>query len=491
MQDDSNQLTKIRKKKLEDIRKLGINPYAHRFDKKNDAGQILEDFKRLKKDEKSKAKVSIAGRIISLRPMGKVSFGNLRDAAGTIQFYVKEEDIGRDTYNIFNMLDIGDIIGIKGNVFRTKKGEISVWARDVELLTKGLRTLPDKWHGLKDPEIRHRQRYLDLIVNPEVKEIFMKRSRIIASMRNFLVKNGYIEVETPVLQPVYGGTSARPFESYLNALNMKVYMRISNELYLKRLIAGGYEKVFEFSQDFRNEGIDKTHNPEFLQMETMNAYANYEDNMDFLQRMLNSVVKATCKSTKINYQGKEIDFKMPWQKMTMLDAIKRYANVDMNDMSMEKARHAAKKLNVEINDKMSVGEIIVAVFEAKVEEKLIQPTIIYDYPAEVSPLAKKKPGNPRFVERFEPFVNGWELGNVYSELNDPEEMRNNFEEQMKKLKEGNLEAQPIDKDFIRMLEYGMPPTSGIGIGIDRLVMLLTNAASIREVIFFPFLRPEE
>lgn len=491
MPEDENQLIKVRKAKLEDLRKLGVNPYAYKFDKKHYSSDVIDENKKLKKDGKSKKTVVLAGRIVSLRPMGKVGFGHLLDVKGQIQFYVKEDEIGKDSYKIFNKLDMGDIIGVTGTVFRTKKGEISVWVKKLELLTKGLRALPEKWHGLKDPELRYRQRYVDLIVNPEVKEVFLKRSMIIKNIRDFLINESYTEVETPILQPIYGGTSARPFESYLNALNMKVYMRISNELYLKRLITGGYEKIFEFSPDFRNEGVDKTHNPEFLQMETMRAYANYEDNMEFLQKMLVAVVKNVLKSTRIKYQESVIDFKLPWKKMTMIEAIKRHADVDMKDISLDKAKHAARKLNVEINDKMKIGEILNAIFEEKVQPNLVQPTIIYDYPVDISPLAKRKEKDENFVERFELFVNGWEIANVYSELNDPEELRKNFEEQMNKLKEGDLEAQPFDRDFLRCLEYGMPPTSGIGIGIDRLVMLLTNSPSIREVIFFPFLRPEE
>ncbi len=487
---DENQLMKIRKQKINELKNLNVNPYAYRYDINNNSVDILNEFKKIKSGSKTKKSVSLAGRIMSLRVMGKVSFGHLQDHYGQIQFYIKEEDLGKN-YSIFKKLDIGDIIGIKGIIFKTHKGELSIWVKSFQLLTKNIRPLPEKWHGLKDPELRYRQRYLDLIVNPKVKEVFVKRSQVINSIREFLVKNNYIEVETPILQPIYGGTSARPFESYLNALNMKIYMRISNELYLKRLIVGGYEKVFEFSPDFRNEGIDKLHNPEFLQMETMQAYADYNDNMKVIEELISFVAKKTLNSYNIIYQGKKLTLKKPFQKLSILDAIKKYAKVNLSKVkNIEELRSIAKKLKVEVTNNMSFGEIINAIFEEKVESFLIQPTIIYDYPADTSPLAKPKENDPRFVERFELFINGWEIANVYSELNDPSILRKNFEGQKKKILAGDLEAQPLDEDFIRALEYGMPPTSGIGIGIDRFVMILTDSSSIRDVIFFPFMRPE-
>ena len=480
-------LIKQRREKRDWLISNNINPYAHRFDKKNDAQEILEKFKRLKKHTRTKTKVTLSGRIIALRPMGKITFGHLQDFTGKMQFYM--QDTKKD-YTIIKKLDIGDIIGISGIIFTTKTGEITIDIEKLQLLTKSLKPLPDKWSGLKDQEIRYRQRYVDLIVNPEVKEIFLKRAKVIQAIREYLIKQGYIEVETPILQPIYGGTSAKPFKSHLNALNMSVYMRISNEMYLKRLIAGGYEKIFEFSPDFRNEGIDKTHNPEFLQVETMNAYANYEDNMKIVEGMLSFVAKKVTGSYKVKYQNKILDFKPPWKKLTVLEAIKNYTKHDLNKSTLEEVRKVAKKLNVSINNEMKWGEIINLIFEEKVESQLIQPTLIYDYPADVSLLAKKKESDKRFAERFEPFINSWELGNVYSELNDPDELRKNWEEQEKLRKKGDEEAQPTDNDFIRCLEYGMPPVSGVGIGIDRLTMLLTNATSIREVIFFPFMKPE-
>ena len=481
-------LIKQRREKLNWLKSHNINPYAHKFNKKDNCKALLDKFKKLKKNARTKTNISIAGRIIALRPMGKIAFGHLQDFTGKIQFYAKEETA--KNYEITKKLDIGDIIGISGTIFTTKTGEITIDVKEIYLLTKSLKPLPDKWSGLKDQEIRYRQRYLDLIVNPEVKEIFLKRSQVIQSIREYLIKKGYVEVETPILQPIYGGTSAKPFKSHLNALNMAVYMRISNEMYLKRLITGGYEKIFEFSPDFRNEGIDKTHNPEFLQVETMNAYANYEDNMKVAEEMLAFVAKKVTGSYKVKYQNTLLNFKPPWKKLTMLQAIKEYTKYNLNNASLEELREIAKKFKIETTHEMKWGDIINLIFEEKVEPNLIQPTLIYDYPADVSPLAKKKESDKRFAERFEPFINAWELGNVYSELNDPEELRKNWEEQEKLRKKGDEETQPMDNDFIHALEYGMPPVSGIGIGIDRLTMLLTNATSIREVIFFPFMKPE-
>ncbi len=472
-----------RKKKLKELKELNIIPYEYKFDKKHNSKQILDNFSKFKNK-----KVSIAGRIMTQRIMGGASFAHIQDGDGQIQIYINKSV---KNYDLFKKLDIGDIIGVKGKVFKTKKGEISVEVNSFQLLTKSLRPLPEKWHGLKDKEIRYRQRYVDLIMNQEVKEVFRKRALTIQAMREFLIKNGYIEVETPILQPIYGGTNARPFESKLNALNMKVYMRISNELYLKRLIVGGYEKIFEFSQDFRNEGVDKTHNPEFLLMETMCAYANYEDNMDFVEEMFEFIAKKVNGTTKVTYQGRKIDFKRPWKRMRMVDAIKEFAKIDIENMSDEEIKKFMEKNNLKLETKFSRGFAMELIFEELVEKNLIQPTIIYDYPFETCGLAKPKKDNPDYAERFEPYVNGWELGNIYSELNDPEILRAFWKKQEKKNKEEkDKEAQRMDEDFLRALEYGMPPTSGVGIGVDRLVMLLTNSESIRDVIFFPFMRPE-
>jgi len=486
---EENQLIAQRKIKLKNLIKLGIDPYPSGFNKLNNAIEIINKYKKLKKEEKTKNKISIAGRIMTFREIGKASFAHIQDSTGQIQIYARENDLGKENYKLFTKLDLGDIIGITGFIFRTKKGEISVWIKKFQLLTKNLYPLPEKWHGLKDAEIRYRQRYLDLIVNPQVKETFLKRSKIISSIREFLTKHGFIEVETPILQPIYGGTNARPFKSFLHNIKIDVYMRISNEMYLKRLIVGGYEKIFEFSPDFRNEGIDATHNPEFLQMETMWAYANYKNNIKLCEKMLKYIIKKVFNKNKIIYNKTTIDFGKPFAKISMLDALKKYANIDAEKLNISELRNLLAKHNIEHENNASWGNATALLFEELVEDKLIQPTIIHDYPKETSPLAKIKASDPRFVERFELYINGWEIANSYSELNDPELLRKNWEEQELRAKGSDEESQPMDKDFLRALEIGLPPTSGLGIGIDRLVMILTNSPSIKEVIFFPFMKP--
>jgi len=475
-------LVSERKKKLKELKEQGIEAYKYKYNKKNNSKEILDGFSKFNGKH-----VSVAGRIMTQRIMGGASFAHIQDSEDQIQIYINKSV---KDYDLFKKLDIGDIIGISGKVFKTQKGEVSIEVESFELLTKSLRPLPEKWHGLKDKEIRYRQRYVDLIMNRDVKEVFKKRALTIQAIREFLTKKDYIEVETPILQPIYGGTSARPFESKLNALNMKVYMRISNELYLKRLIVGGYEKIFEFSQDFRNEGVDKTHNPEFLLMETMCAYANYEDNMNLVEEMFEFIAKKVTGNTKVNYQGKEIDFKRPWKRIRMVDAVKEYAKIDVETSSDSEIKDFLRKHKIDIG-KYVRGAAIEEIFGELVEKHLIQPTIVYDYPFETCGLAKPKKNNKAYAERFEPYVNGWELGNIYSELNDPEILRDYWKAQEKKKKdEKDEEAQRMDEDFLRALEYGMPPTSGVGIGVDRLIMLLTNSESIRDVIFFPFMRPE-
>lgn len=468
------------------------DPYKRRYEKTHLIENITEKSKGIKKEQKRKNfKVSVAGRIRSIRKHGGVIFSDLQDSSGRIQLFLEMKAIGSKKFEFFeNMLNTGDIIGTKGFVFRTKRGELSIWVKDFELLTKSLQPLPKEWFGLKDKELRYRQRHLDLILNPDVKDTFEKRAKTIEAIREFLRANGFLEVETPILQPIYGGASARPFESALHALDMKVYMRIANEMYLKRLIVGGYEKIFEFSQDFRNEGIDKLHNPEFLLMETMCAYADYRDSMDLTEKMIEHAVKKVCGKTRIVYQGKVLEFKTPWKRMSMLGSIKKHTKKDFSKMNEKEAFEAAKKLGCEVEKGMTWGEIVMQVFEEKVEERLIQPIHIYDFPSDVSGLAKRRPDDPRIAERFESFANTWELVNSYSEGNDPEELRRYWEKAEKDLKRGDEEAQRMDIDFIRALEYGMPPTSGIGLGMDRLIMLLTNSPSIRDVIFFPFMKPE-
>jgi lysyl-tRNA synthetase class 2 len=481
------QLIKQRKDKIDFFIANGMNPYATKYDKSDRIREILEEYeKKTAKGEKTRKKVSIAGRIMSLRIMGKATFGDIQDGDGRMQFYANSEELG-EKYNLIKKLDLGDIVGMKGTIFKTHKGELSVWMEDFELLTKSVRPLPEKWHGLKDTELRYRQRYVDLIMNPEVKRVFLKRAKIIAAMREFLSKEGFTEVETPILQPIYGGTNAKPFDSKLNALNMKVYMRISNELYLKRLVVGGYEKIFEFSQDFRNEGIDKTHNPEFLQMETMWAYADYKANMDFTEQMVSHIVKEVCKEPKIQYQGNAINFKTPWKRISLAESIKKRCGVDVL-VDFEELKRSAIGVGVDPSDCDCWGKLVEKIFEEKVEKSLMDPTIVYDYPADTSPLAKKKIEDPKFVERFELYINGWEIANSYSELNDPMVLMENWKKQEAKKERGDEEAQVMDEDFVRALEYGMPPTSGVGVGIDRLVMLLTDSASIRDVMFFPFMR---
>jgi len=412
----------------------------------------------------------------------------VQDYSGRIQIVLQEGETPGKVKDFFKKyIDSGDFIGVEGKLFKTQKGEPSILIKKAEILTKAIRPLPEKWHGLQDKEERYRKRYLDLTMQPEVKKVFDKRAKVVSSMREFLMKKGYVEVDTPVLQPIYGGTSARPFETELNALKMKVFLRISNEMYLKRLIAGGYEKIFEFSKDFRNEGIDATHSPEFTMMETMCAYADYKDNMDFVEEMFEFIAKSVCGKTKVEYQGKSIDFKRPWKRMRMVDAVKKIGGLDIEKMSGSELRDKVKELKIEL-PVFSRGRAMEKIFAELVEDKLIQPTIIYDYPYETCGLAKPKEEDPQYAERFEPYVNGWELGNIYSELNDPEVLKNYWKDQEKMLKLDE-ESQRLDEDFINMLEVGMPPTSGVGIGVDRLVMLLTDSPSIRDVILFPFMRP--
>lgn len=491
--DDENRLVQEKKRKLEKLKKEGIDPYPNRFEKTHSSHDILEKYdKSLEKEQKTKDKIKVAGRIMSIRRMGKASFCHIQDFKGRLQLYLRQDDIGKKAYSLFRELDLGDIIGAEGTVFKTRTGETSVYVRKLVLLAKSLRPLPEKFHGLQDQEIRHRQRYLDLIMNPEVKEIFLKKARIISAMREFLTVKGFIEVETPVLQPVYGGAAAKPFTTIHNALDMKLYLRISNELYLKRLIVGGFEKIFEIHDDFRNEGIDTTHNPEFRSMETMWAYADYKDNMKLVEEMLPFIAKKVLGSTTINYQGQKIKLSPPFKRITMVDAVKKYTGQDFSKVkTISDARRIAKKLDVEIEESMTIGYILAEICDNLIEPKLIQPTFIMDYPRDVSPLAKASKKDPDYTERFELIINGMEYANVYSELNDPTVLRKNWELQKKMLDAGDENAQQIDNDFLRALEIGMPPTSGVGIGLDRLAMLLTDSPSIRDVIFFPLLRPEQ
>ncbi|MBL7148051.1 MAG: lysine--tRNA ligase [Nanoarchaeota archaeon] len=478
------QLIQQRIKNLEELRKIGTEPYPYSYNKNTNAEDILN--LKLKKEERSNKSVNLAGRIISLRPMGKALFGNLQDQTGKIQFYIREDQV--KNYTIFKKFDIGDFIGIKGKPFKTKAGENSIWVKEFVLLCKSLRPLPEKWHGLKDIETRYRQRYVDLIVNPEVKETFILRSRIIDAIREFMQKHGFLEVETPILQPIYGGASARPFKTKINAWNINLYLSISPELYLKKLIVGGLERVYTICKNFRNEGVDKTHNPEFTMLESYAAYWDYHDVMKFTEEMYEYVAKKILKTTKINYQGTKIDLKKPWKRLTMLDAIKKYLNIDITKLNDKELKQELKERNLEFYHYSK--DLAIELLFSIIEPKLIQPVFITDHPKESTPLCKLKRGNHELIERFEPFINGWEMGNAYSELNDPLEQKQLLEEQEKKGRGGDEEYHPMDEDFIRSLEIGMPPTGGLGLGIDRMVMLLTNAKTIRDVILFPTMRPE-
>ncbi|MBU1051484.1 MAG: lysine--tRNA ligase [Nanoarchaeota archaeon] len=485
------QIVNERLRKLKELRREGVNPYPYKYSVEDYAEELQKKYDKLKPESHKKDKVKIAGRLMSVRDLGKIIFGVVKDSSGKIQITLQEKETPSGAKDFFKkFIDVGDILGIEGTIFRTKRGELSVLVKKLELLSKSILPLPEKWHGLQDKEERYRKRYLDLIMNESVMGVFEKRAKTIESIREFLVNKGYKEVETPILQSVYGGTSAKPFKSNLNALDMPVYMRISNEMYLKRLIGGGYDKIFEFSRDFRNEGIDATHNPEFTLMETMCAYADYKQNMDLVEEMLEFVSKKVCGTTRVTYQGKEIDFKRPWKRIKMADTIKKYAKIDVKRITNEELKIKLKELGIEI-PVFKRGVAIEEIFGELVEEKLIQPTIVYDYPFETCGLAKPKEDEPQYAERFEPYINGWELGNIYSELNDPVLLESYWKEQEKASKKGDEEAQKLDEDFLNMLKVGMPPTSGVGIGVDRLVMLLTDSPSIKDVIFFPFMKPVE
>lgn len=491
----------IRRQSLDELRQMGIEPYpASGYEVNTSSIDIKNDFT----DDADRHEVSIAGRIMGRRIMGKASFIELMDSKGRIQIYVTRDDLcpgeNKDLYNNFfkKLLDIGDFIGIKGFVFRTKMGEISIHAESITLLSKSLRPLPVvkvkdgvTYDKFTDPELRYRQRYVDLLVNEDVKDIFTKRTRIFDAMREFFDQRNYLEVDTPVLQSIPGGAAARPFTTHLNALDIDLYLRIANELYLKRLIVGGFDGVYEFSRNFRNEGMDRTHNPEFTVMEIYVAYTDYKWMMEFTEQMLEHVAIKVLGTTKVKVGENEIDFKAPYKRVTMIDAIKDHTGIDISGMDENQVREVCKELGVEQDETMGKGKLIDEIFGEKAEGKYIQPTFITDYPIEMSPLCKKHRNNPELTERFELMVNGKELANAYTELNDPIDQRNRFEEQLSLLEKGDDEAMFIDQDFLRALEYGMPPTSGMGIGMDRLTMLLTGQTSIQEVLLFPLMRPEK
>ncbi len=487
MELDLNKLMQVRKEKLDELQKEGKNPFEiTKYDREHTSKQIKDNY-----DEFEQKDVSVAGRIIAKRIMGKASFCTIQDATGRIQSYVSINDLGEESYKLFKTYDIGDIIGIKGFVFKTRTEEISIHAKEVVLLTKSLRPLPEKFHGLKDMDLRYRQRYVDLIVNPEVRDTFVLRSKIFKEIRDFMVEKGYMEVETPMLTTVATGDAARPFITYHNTLNLEMYLRIAPELNLKRLIVGGFDKVFEIGKNFRNEGMDIKHNPEFTNMEFYSAYEDYNDMMDMAEQLISTVAKNVLGTTQITYQGTEIDLTPSWKRITMIDSIKEACGVDFNEIKTdEEAQAIAKEKGVEFEDiKNTRGHIINEFFETFVEETLIQPTFIMDYPVEISPLTKRKKDKPELVERFELFIGGREYGNAYSELNDPIDQYERFKKQVEAKEAGDEEAGGMDEDFVNALEIGLPPTGGMGIGLDRLVMLLTDSASIRDVLFFPTMKP--
>ena len=482
---DVNQLRKVRREKLADLQANGKNPFEiTKYDVTCHATDIKENF-----EEMEGKHVSVAGRVMQKRVMGKASFCNILDLSGNIQSYVARDSIGEESYKDFKKLDIGDIIGIEGEVFKTKTGEISIHASAVKLLSKSLQILPEKFHGLTNTDTRYRQRYVDLIVNPEVRDTFIKRSRIISAVRRYLDGQGFMEVETPMLVANAGGAAARPFETHFNALNEDLKLRISLELYLKRLIVGGLERVYEIGRVFRNEGLDTRHNPEFTLMELYQAYTDYNGMMDLTENLYRHVAQEVLGTTKIVYKGIEMDLGEPFERITMVDAVKKYAGVDWNEVeTLEQARELAKEHNLEFEERHKKGDILNLFFEEYVEEHLLQPTFVMDHPVEISPLTKKKPENPNYVERFEFFMNGWEMANAYSELNDPIDQRERFAAQEEAFTAGDEEANHTDEDFLNALEIGMPPTGGIGFGIDRMCMLLTGAEAIRDVLLFPTMK---
>ena len=489
---DINELIKIRIEKLKDLQEKGKDPFQIvKFDNKDNSKDIKEKFvDPVEGEEAEPMHVSIAGRLMAKRGHGKASFCDLQDMYGRIQIYVKLDEVGEEAYEEFKKYDIGDIIGITGNVFKTHMGEISIKVKTIELLSKSLRPLPEKFHGLKDMDLRYRQRYVDLIMNNDVKKTFIARSKIISGLRKYLDDRGYVEVETPVLNTIPGGAAARPFITHHNTLDIDMYLRIAPELYLKRLIVGGFDKVYEVGRLFRNEGMDIKHNPEFTTVELYSAYEDYNDMMDITEGLISTLAKEITGDTKINYQGTEIDLTPGFRRLPMIEAIKEVTGADFNKANTdEEAMELAKSIGLEVEGKMDRGHLINLAFEERVEETMIQPTFIIDYPVEISPLTKRKPSDPRLVERFELFIGGREYANAYSELNDPIDQKGRFLAQMAEREAGNEEANMMDEDFVQALEYGMPPTGGMGMGIDRLAMLLTDSYSIRDVLLFPTMKP--
>jgi lysyl-tRNA synthetase class 2 len=488
--EDSSALMDQRREKLEEIRQLGVDPYAYKYSPTHTTQEIREQFAEVGDQPDETKSVRVAGRIMTKRDHGKSGFAHLQGGSERLQIYVRQNAVGEEAYQVYRKLDVGDVIGVGGPVFRTRTGEITVLANEVELLAKSLRPPPEKWHGLQNKETRYRQRYADLMMNPEVMQVFINRTRMIQAVREYLNQDGFIEVETPILQPIYGGATARPFTTHHNALDMPLYLRIANELYLKRLIVGGFDRVYEFSRDFRNEGIDHDHSPEFTMIELYQAYADYEDMMCLTENLLAHTAQTVLGTTQITYKGDSISLDPPWRRLTMIESLKEEAGIDVDELSDKELYSAILDAHIDIEDAAPRGKLIAELFEAHVEPNLVQPTFIYDYPIEISPFAKKKRGSDRFVERFEFFIAHMEMGNAFSELNDPIDQRERFIEGAKKQGQDDEDALMIDEDYLRALEYGMPPTGGLGFGIDRLAMLLTDQTSIRDVILFPQMRPE-
>ncbi|MBU8908461.1 lysine--tRNA ligase [Desertibacillus haloalkaliphilus] len=489
-----NEQVSVRIDKLKELTDNGIDAFGGRFERTHSATDMNDQFGDITKEqlEEQENEVVMAGRVMTKRGKGKAGFAHIQDLTGQIQIYVRKDAIGEEQYEIFNSIDIGDIVGVTGVAFKTKVGELSVKVKDFQLLSKSLRPLPDKFHGLKDIEQRYRQRYVDLIVNPEVRDTFVLRSKILRSMRNYLDTRGYLEVETPTMHSIAGGASARPFVTHHNALDMTLYMRIAIELHLKRLIVGGMEKVYEIGRVFRNEGVSTRHNPEFTMIELYEAYADYKDIMSLTENLIAHIAQEVLGTMKVAYGDQEVNLEPEWTRLHMVDAIKEYTGIDFwKEMSDEEARALAKEHNVPVKETMTYGHVVNEFFEHFVEEKLIQPTFVYGHPVAISPLAKKNPEDPRFTDRFELFIVGREHANAFTELNDPIDQRERFEAQMVEREQGDDEAHMMDHDFLESLEYGMPPTGGLGIGIDRLVMLLTNSPSIRDVLLFPQMRHRE
>ena len=484
-----NELRKIRREKLKKLMEDGRNPYKiEKYNVTNNSKEIHDKFEKFEGET-----VSCAGRIMSKRGQGKVGFYDIQDSKGQIQVFAKQNLLGDEEYEYLKTYDIGDIIGVKGEVFKTNRGEVSIRAKEITLLTKSLQILPEKYHGLKDPDLRYRQRYTDLIVNPEVKETFIKRNKIIKAVREYLDDKGYLEVETPILNTIAGGASANPFVTHHNTLNIDMFMRIANELFLKRLIVGGFDGVYEMGKMFRNEGMSIKHNPEYTAMEVYKAYADYNDMMDLTEGLIAYMAQKALGTTKITYQGTEIDLTPPWKRVSMHELVEEETGIDFYSLdSDEEARKIAKdKLNIEVEDSMKIGHIVNLAFEEFCEEDLIQPTFVLHHPVEVSPLAKRNPDDPRITNRFEAFINTWEVANAFSELNDPIDQKERFEEQLVQREAGDDEAHMMDNDFVNALEVGLPPTGGLGIGIDRVIMLITDSPSIRDVILFPTMKPLE